>query len=60
MTLSEPEIGAFVAVLARVGGLAATTPVVGDSGVSVRARLVFVMIDGWHLVVQSLLRGAMT
>jgi len=44
MTLSEPEIGAFVAVLARVGGLAATTPVVGDSGVSVRARLVFVLV----------------
>jgi flagellar biosynthetic protein FliR len=43
MTLSEPEIGAFVAVLARVGGLAATAPVIGDPGVALRPRLVFVL-----------------
>jgi flagellar biosynthetic protein FliR len=43
MTLSEPEIGAYLAVLARVGGLAATAPVIGDSGVPLRARLVFVV-----------------
>jgi len=43
MTLSEPEIGAFIAVLARVGGLAITAPVIGDTGVALRARLVFVL-----------------
>lgn len=43
MTLSEPEIGALIATLARTGGLAATGPVIGDPGVSVRARLVFVL-----------------
>jgi flagellar biosynthetic protein FliR len=43
MTLTEPEIGAVIATLARVGGLAATAPVVGDQGVSMRARLVFVL-----------------
>jgi flagellar biosynthetic protein FliR len=43
MTLSEPEIGAFIAVLARVGGLAATAPVIGDAGVPLRARLAFVL-----------------
>ena len=42
MTLAEPEIGAFIAALARVGGLAATAPVIGDTGVPMRARLVFV------------------
>jgi flagellar biosynthetic protein FliR len=43
MTLSEPEIGAFLAVLARVGGLAATAPVLGDPGVALRPRLVFIL-----------------
>jgi flagellar biosynthetic protein FliR len=43
MTLSEPQIGAFLAVLARVGGLAVTAPVIGDTGSSLRARLVFVL-----------------
>jgi flagellar biosynthetic protein FliR len=43
MTLSEPEIGAFLAVLARVGGLAAAAPVIGDPGVALRPRLVFVL-----------------
>jgi flagellar biosynthesis protein FliR len=43
MTLSEPEIGALLATLARVGGLAATAPVIGDPGVSMRARLMFVL-----------------
>ena len=43
MTLSEPEIGALLATLARVGGLAATAPVIGDQGVTSRARLVFVL-----------------
>ena len=43
MTLTEPEIGALIATLARVGGLAATAPVIGDQGVALRARLVFVL-----------------
>jgi len=43
MTLSEPEIGALIATLARTSGLAATSPVIGDQGVSTRARLVFVL-----------------
>lgn len=43
MTLSEPEIGALIATLARVGGLAATAPVIGDQGIAMRARLVFVL-----------------
>jgi len=43
MTLTEPELGAVLAALARAGGLAATAPVIGDSGVPVRARLVFVI-----------------
>lgn len=43
MTLSEPEIGALIATLARAGGLAATAPVIGDQGTSARARLVFVL-----------------
>lgn len=46
MTLSEPEIGAVIAALARVGGLAATAPVIGDPGMSLRARLVFVLAVG--------------
>jgi flagellar biosynthetic protein FliR len=43
MTLSEAEIGAYLATLARVGALAATSPVIGDPGVAMRARLVFVL-----------------
>lgn len=42
MTLTEGEIGAAIATLARAGGLAATAPVVGDPGVPMRARLAFV------------------
>ncbi len=44
MILSEPEIGALIATLARVGGLAATAPMIGDQGVSLRARLTFVLV----------------
>ena len=43
MTLTEHEIGAFLVVLARVGGLVATAPVVGDGNVSSRAKLVLVL-----------------
>jgi flagellar biosynthetic protein FliR len=43
MTLTEPQIGALLATLARAGGLAVTAPVIGDQGISMRARLVFVI-----------------
>lgn len=44
MTLTEPAIGAYIAMLARVGGLVATAPVIGDQGVPSRAKLVFVLV----------------
>jgi flagellar biosynthesis protein FliR len=47
MQITDPEIGAFVATLARAGGLVATAPVVGDNGVPVRAKLVFVLVIGF-------------
>jgi flagellar biosynthesis protein FliR len=43
MTLTEQELGALVATFARAGALAATAPVIGDAGVSKRARLLFVL-----------------
>jgi flagellar biosynthesis protein FliR len=43
MTLSEPEIGALIATLARASGLAVASPVISEGGVSTRARLVFVV-----------------
>jgi flagellar biosynthetic protein FliR len=43
MTVTEPEIGAVIAALSRIGGLTATAPVIGDPGVPQRARLVFVL-----------------
>ena len=43
MTFTEPEIGALLATLMRVAGLTATAPVIGDPGISMRARLVFVL-----------------
>jgi flagellar biosynthetic protein FliR len=43
MTLSEVEIGALAATFLRAAGLAVTAPVVGDSDVPMRARLVFVI-----------------
>lgn len=43
MTLTEPQIGAFVVVFLRAVGLAATAPVIGDSDVPMRARLAFVL-----------------
>ena len=41
--ITEPELGAFIAVMMRAGALAATAPVIGDSGVPIRARLIFVV-----------------
>ncbi|GEM_PF-1045338 len=46
MHITDPEIGAFVATLARAGGLVASAPVVGDNGVPVRAKLIFVLTIG--------------
>jgi len=46
MTLSDPEIGAIIVALARATGLVVTAPVVGDTGVPVRAKLVFVVAIG--------------
>lgn len=46
MTLSEPEIGALLVAIARTGALAATAPVIGDPGVPIRARVVFVVAAG--------------
>jgi len=43
MIVPDAEIGAFIAVLARAGGVVATAPVVGDGGVSVRVRLTLVV-----------------
>jgi flagellar biosynthesis protein FliR len=41
VNLTAPEVGAFLVALMRVGAIAMTAPVIGDSGVPVRARLVF-------------------
>lgn len=41
MSLTELELGAVIAALARAGALAATAPVIGDA--PVRARLIFVV-----------------
>ncbi|HEY4243342.1 MAG TPA: flagellar biosynthetic protein FliR [Kofleriaceae bacterium] len=46
MTLSDPEIGAILAALARATGLVVTAPVVGDQGVPARAKLLFVVAIG--------------
>lgn len=43
MSFGEADIGAFVAVFLRAVGLAVTSPVIGDGGVSMRARLIFVI-----------------
>jgi flagellar biosynthetic protein FliR len=46
MTISEPEVGALLAAWARTAALAATAPVIGDAGLSARARLVVVVAVG--------------
>lgn len=43
MTLTEPQIGALIATLARATGLVATSPIVGDNGTPMRARLLLVL-----------------
>ena len=44
MTLDEPTIGAFIATLTRATALTATAPVIGDTGVPMRAKLMFVLV----------------
>lgn len=39
-SITEPEIGAFIAALLRCGALAMTAPVIGDGGVPARAKVI--------------------
>jgi flagellar biosynthesis protein FliR len=41
ISLTPAELGAFLVALVRVSAVAFTAPVIGDSGVPVRARLIF-------------------
>lgn len=43
MELGAGEVGAFIVAFSRASGVVATAPVIGDTGVSLRARLVFVV-----------------
>lgn len=43
MTVTEPELGAFIVTFVRAAALSSTAPVIGDPGTPVRARLVFVI-----------------
>jgi len=43
LTFTEPQLGAMIATFVRAAALAATAPVIGDSGVPMRAKLVFVV-----------------
>jgi flagellar biosynthetic protein FliR len=43
IALSEPEIGALIAAFVRTASLVATAPVLGESGIPVRARVVAVV-----------------
>lgn len=43
MSLTQAELGAIFVTLLRAAAIAATAPVIGDSGVPMRARLVFVV-----------------
>ena len=44
MTLDEPLLGALIVTLTRATALAMSAPVIGDPGVPMRARLVFVLV----------------
>jgi flagellar biosynthesis protein FliR len=46
MTVTELEIGGFLAAICRATALAATAPVIGDPGVPLRARLIAVLAIG--------------
>lgn len=43
MHFDAGELGAFIVAFSRASAIVATAPVIGDAGVSVRARLVFVV-----------------
>ena len=49
MHLTPGELGAFMCAIARLGGMIATAPVIGDSGVSLRAKLVLVIAAGFAI-----------
>lgn len=44
--LDEAQIGAILVTIARAAALAGTAPVIGEAGVPIRARLVFVVAIG--------------
>jgi flagellar biosynthetic protein FliR len=44
MIVDEPTLGAFLVALTRATALAATAPVIGDTGVPLRAKVVFVVV----------------
>lgn len=44
MTLDDATIGAFLATAARATALTATAPVIGEGGVPLRAKVVFVLV----------------
>ncbi len=45
-SLDEGQIGAILVTIARAGALAGTAPVIGETGVPMRAKLVFVVALG--------------
>lgn len=48
-SLTPSEIGACIAAFTRMAGLVATAPVIGDNGISMRARLVFVIATAFGI-----------
>lgn len=44
MNIDGPMLGAFLVALCRATGLAATAPVIGDAGVPMRAKAIFVVV----------------
>jgi flagellar biosynthetic protein FliR len=44
MTLDDATIGAFLATLVRATALTATAPVIGEAGVPMRAKVIFVLV----------------
>ena len=46
MIVDEPVLGAFLVSLCRATALAATAPVIGDTGVPMRAKAMFVIVVG--------------
>lgn len=44
MIVDGPVLGAFIVALCRATALAATAPVIGDTGVPMRAKVIFVLV----------------